>query len=157
MKSNADEIVIRESRCMYRRHHSDPFDWAGGKVLLTKNRLSFVPSFFDLGNAEHSISLEDIVSIQAKYSCFISNKFSVLCKDGSINEFRVPKRKDWLITLEEALKEKKGGGADWKTSSTPFSTPKNSMQWYVRITIQVLFLAFCVSVLAFIFQIVFSE
>jgi len=156
MMANNDEIFRRESRCSHRSNHLDPFDWAGGKVVLTKDRLSFVPSSLNFRNAEHSIRLEDIVSIQAKHNDFISNKFTVLLRDGSIEEFRVPKRKEWLETLERALKGKKRGhGEDWKTISGEFSMPKKSMKWYFRVAVQILFLGLCVGVLAFIFQIFF--
>jgi hypothetical protein len=154
--SNNEEIVRRESRCSHRSNHLDPFDWSGGKVLLTKDRLSFVPGSLEFTNAEHSIRLEDIVSIQAKHNDFFSNKLSLLLRNGSIEEFRVPKRKEWLETLEKALREmKRGQGENWKATSTEFSIPKKSIKWYFRFAVQVLFVALCVGVLAFVFQMFF--
>ena len=153
MKSNDDEIVVRESRCNHRSNHLDPFDWAGGSVLLTKKRLTFRPNSLNFRNGEHSIRFEDIVSIQVKHNDFISNKFTILLRNGSIEEFRVPKRKDWLKAIERAVKEKKKQhGEDWNISTTDFSIPKKSINWYIKVAIQVLFLALCVSILAFILQ-----
>jgi hypothetical protein len=154
MKLNDDEIVVRESRCNHRGNHLDLFDWAGGKVLLTKKRLTFRPNSFNLKNLEHSIKLEDIISIQAKHNDFISNKFTILLRNGSIEEFRVPKRKDWLKAIEQAVKEnRKRHGEDWNISTTDLSTPEKSKKWYIKVAIQVLFWGLCVSILAFIFQV----
>jgi hypothetical protein len=124
----------------------------GGKLLLTKDQLSFVPGSLNFRKPEHSITLGDIVSIQAKHSELISNRFTLLLRNGSVEEFRVPKRKEWLKTLEEALKEKKAAGANWRSGSSEFSRAKKSVKWYLRVAIKVFFIAVCVCVLAFIFQ-----
>ena len=153
MKSNDNEIVVKESRCNHRSNHLDPFDWAGGRVLLTKKWLIFRFNSLNFRNQEHSMPLEDIASIQAKHSDFISNKFTILLRNGSIAEFRVPKRKDWLKAIEQAMKEmKKQHGEDWNSSTTDFLIPKKSINWYIKVAIQVIFLALCVSILSFILQ-----
>ncbi|MBW1715811.1 MAG: hypothetical protein JRJ77_08310 [Deltaproteobacteria bacterium] len=154
MKSNDDEIVVREGRRNHRSIHLDPFDWAGGRALLTNRRLIFRPNFLNFRTAEESIRLEGIVSIEAKHSGFISNKFPILLRNGSVVEFRVSKRKDWVKAIEQAVKEKKkehGEGQDISTT-IDFRIPKKSPRWYIKVAIQALLLALCVGVVALIFQ-----
>jgi len=154
MNSNNNKIVLRESRCNHRSNHLNLFDWAGGRVILTKERLTFKPNSLNFRNGEYSIQLEDIVSIQAKHNDFITNRFTILLRNGSIAEFRVPKRKDWLKIIEKAVKEKKKQhGEKWNIITNGFSIPKKKIKWYIKVGMQVLFFALCISLLAFILQI----
>ena len=153
MNSNNNESVIKKSRCNYRGDYLSPFDWTGGELFLTKWQLSFRSNSFNLRNREESIQLEDVVSIQAKYSDFISNKLSILLRNGSIKEFRVPRRNDWVKTIKEAVNQnRKAHGEDSSIDETAVSIPKRPEGWYLKIIIQALVLVICVALLAFIFQ-----
>jgi hypothetical protein len=152
MISNDDEIVIRKSRCNQRSNHLAAFDWAGGKLLLTERRLIFRPNFLNIRAGEESIPLEEIVAIQAKHSDFISNKFTILLRNASTKEFRVPRRKDWVKAIEQAVKEKrKRHGGNWYVNTTDIPIPKKSLRWFIKVAIQALFLALFVGLLAFVF------
>jgi ATP-dependent Zn protease len=152
MKTNNREVTIKGSRCNYRSDRLDPFDWAGGKLLLTEYRLLFKPYSLNLRNKEESIQLKDIESIEAKYSDFISNKVTVLLNDGSTKEFRVPGRSDWIKVLEKAIRtNKKARDENWD-SRKGMPIVQKSLNWYIKMIIQIVLLALFVTALAFIFQ-----
>lgn len=107
MKIENNEIVIRKSRGNHRTNNLNPFDWVGGKIFLTNHRLIFRPNSLNFQTNEESIPLEDVVSIEAKHHDFISSKLSIFLVNGYINEFHVPKRKDWVQDIEKAIKDLK--------------------------------------------------
>ena len=102
MKLKDNEIIIRESRA----NHLKPLEGVGGKLFLTNQRLFFKSHFFNIQTHEESIPLDDIVSIEAKHSDFISGKMTIILKKGSEEKFYVPKRKKWIKDIEKAIEEK---------------------------------------------------
>ena len=152
MTLNIEEIVLRKSRSNYRSNHLDPFDWAGGSLFLTKRRLIFKPHFFNLRKEEESIPLDNIISIEAKNSDFISSKITIFLANDFIEEFRVPQRKNWVEDIKKAVKKaKKDGGEEWDINERiDFTIPKKSFRWFAKVAIQALLYAICVSVLIFV-------
>jgi hypothetical protein len=105
MKLDFNEIIIRKSRA----NHLKSFEGVGGKLFLTNRRLFFKSHFFNIQTHEESILLQDIVSIEAKHSDFISGKMVIFLKNGSAEKFYVPKRKKWVSDIEKAIEESKSG------------------------------------------------
>lgn len=101
MKLDSSEIIIRKSRA----NHLKPFEGVGGKLFLTNQRLFFKSHFFNVQTHEESIPLQDIVSIEAKHSDFISGKMKIFLRNGSVEKFYVPKRKRWVNDIEKAIEE----------------------------------------------------
>ena len=103
MKLNSDEIILRKSRA----NHLKPFEGVGGRLFLTNQRLFFKSHFFNVQTHEESIPLQEIVSIKAKGSDFISGKMKIFLKNGSVEKFHVPKRKKWVNDIGKAIEEGK--------------------------------------------------
>jgi len=101
MKLDNNEISRRKSRA----NHLKLFEGVGGRLFLTNQRLFFKPHFFNIQTHEESISLKDILSIEAKYSDFISGKMTVFLRNGSAEKFYVPKRKKWVKDIEKTIEE----------------------------------------------------
>ena len=157
MKLDNNAIVVRKSRCNHRSNHLDPFNWSGGRLFLTEHRLIFKPHSFNFRTGEESILIDNIVAIEVKYNDFISNKFTIVLRNGSIEEFRVPKRKFWVRDIKNTMKKKnKGSAEDWDINKkTDFTIPKKSLRWFIKVAIQALLFAICVGALMFVFQIFF--
>ncbi len=102
MKLDDNEIIIRKSGA----NHLKPFEGVGGRLFLTNQRLFFKSHFFNIQTHEESIPLEDIVSIEAKHSDFISGKMTVFLRNGSAEKFYVPKRKKWVKDIEKTIAER---------------------------------------------------
>ncbi len=98
----ANENLLRESRAT----HWKGFEGVGGKLFLTNRRVYFKSHFFNIQTHEQSISLQDIVKLEAKHSDFFSSKLSIILKDGSKEVFYIPKRKQWVKQIYRVL----GGG-----------------------------------------------
>jgi hypothetical protein len=103
MKLNSDEIILRKSRA----NHLKLFEGVGGRLFLTNQRLFFKSHFFNVQTHEETIPLQDIVSIEAKGSDFISGKMKIFLRNGSVEKFYVPKRKKWVDDIEKAIEEGK--------------------------------------------------
>lgn len=103
MKLDDNEIIVRKSRA----NHIKSFEGVGGELFLTNQRLVFKSHFFNIQTHEESIPLQDIVSIEAKHSDFISGKMTLLLNNGSTENFYVPKRKKWIHDIEKAIEQRK--------------------------------------------------
>jgi hypothetical protein len=95
----ANESLLRESRAT----HWKGFEGVGGKLFLTNRRVYFKSHFFNVQTHEQSISLQDIIRLEAKHSDFISSKLSIFLRDGSKEVFYIPKRKQWVEEMHRAL------------------------------------------------------
>jgi len=144
--------VIRKSRGNHRANSINPFDWAGGRLILTSARLVFRPHSLNFRTDEESIPLENINSIRADHSDFISSKISLFLENGCFHEFRVPKRKDWIQDIEKAVKLKKEArGQIWNNQmKLDRRIPRKPLWPKIKIVIQTILLASLVSLLIYI-------
>ncbi len=153
MEIENTEIVIRKNRGNHRTNYLNPFDWVGGMLFLTNHRLIFKPNLLNFKANDESIPLENILSIKAKHHDFISSKLSIFLIDGCMHEFHVPNRKDWVQDIEKAIKDFKNiDGVKYDfNEKLSYTIPKKSLGWYLKLVVQAILLAFCVSIITFIF------
>jgi len=98
MKFRETETLIRESGATHRKNN----EGVGGRLFLTNQRLIFKSHFFNIQVHEEVIPLEDIASIEAKHSDFISVKMSLNLKSGSTHTFLVHHRSEWIEEIVKA-------------------------------------------------------
>ena len=142
--------IIRKSRCNFKSAVLDPFAWKGGKLILSKQNLRFEPNSLEYDTSSLSIPLHNITSINARYPDFLSNRIVVLLKDGSIIEFRVPKRKEWIQDLIETT------GNNLIRTDIPVIRPKSTIR-FIRAVAKILAIIFSVSALTFLLQKLFTK
>ena len=138
MRLNNDEKIIRKSRGGYRADYLNPFGWAGGKWYLTNQRLFFESNFSNIEKCDKSISLDEIVAIEAKYSAFLSSKLSILLSDNTLVELRVPHRKLWLSDIGNLIKDTNNASDDWEVENlirTDLTVKRRG--WFIRVVIQI--------------------
>ena len=105
MELNENETIIRKSRATHWKH----FEGVGGKLFLTNRRLIFKSHRLNFQPHEEAIQLEDIISIEAKYSDFVSAKMLISLRNGAIERYYVPHRKTWVKDIEKAMEGKATG------------------------------------------------
>lgn len=89
MSLSNDEVILRKGAAT----HLVSFEGVGGKLFLTNKRLFFESRSLNFQGHEESISLEDIVSIEAKHSDLISRKLSIHLINNSVEDFIAYRRR----------------------------------------------------------------
>ena len=143
---NNDEEIVRKSRGGYRANYLNPFGWAGGKWYLTNQRLFFELNLSNIEKCDKSISLDEIVAIEAKHSAFLSSKLSLLLSDNTLVELRVPHRKLWLSEIGNLIKDTKNAIDDWEVEDlirTDLTVKPRG--WLIRVVIQIVLIIVFVS------------
>ena len=98
---NEKEIVVRKSRATHWKY----WEGVGGKLLLTNKRLIFKSHGLNVHSHEEAIPLEAIISIEAKYSDFISAKMMISLSSGAKEKYYVPHRKAWVKDIKSAMEQ----------------------------------------------------
>jgi len=98
---NSNEKIIKKGRA----NHLRKIEWVGGKLFLTNQKLIFKPHQLNIQTYEVVIPLDEIVSVEAKHSDFISRELRVLLKNNSVEKFYVYGRKSWLQEVKKVISE----------------------------------------------------
>lgn len=99
MKLNNNEIILKEGAA----NHLKAIEGVGGKLYLNNQRLIFESHSLNVQTHVESIPLSSIVSIQTKYSDFISRKLLVSLRNGAKEKYYVYKRKNWVKEIKKAI------------------------------------------------------
>jgi hypothetical protein len=99
MKLNENEIIIRKGGAS----HKKGFEWVGGQLVLTNQRLIFRSHFFNIQRHEEIIPLEYIESIEPIHSRLFSTEILICLRTGAKKNFYVRRRRHWIDEIERAV------------------------------------------------------
>jgi hypothetical protein len=137
MKNDESEKLLHESHGNYRENDYNPLNWTGGKWLLYNNKIVFQSGISNFQEIRREIRLEEILSIEAKHSNFISSKMIFFLNDGSTIELHVPNKSYWIDKIETAIKNKhRQKDDDWSISRILNTESKKS---HIKISLQIIF------------------